>query len=170
MRGKHPAIFRAAPNSRIIPAHAGQTLSGTALVPHRTDHPRACGANKNNVLTEELIAGSSPRMRGKLPWWFRRRCYHRIIPAHAGQTWQQREHERDRPDHPRACGANPATNVIWNGRCGSSPRMRGKLGQRTGDNALERIIPAHAGQTTRNRRRCTCSTDHPRACGANPRP
>ena len=30
-----------------------------------------------------------------------------------------------------------------------------------------RIIPAHAGQTSRLLRLCFASADHPRACGAN---
>ena len=45
--------------------------------------------------------------------------------------------------------------------------MRGKLGQRTGDNALERIIPAHAGQTPTEAITAISDADHPRACGAN---
>ncbi len=45
--------------------------------------------------------------------------------------------------------------------------MRGK--RRLGDvlSHCNRIIPAHAGQTSPVRRRLPCSPDHPRACGAN---
>ena len=106
-------------------------------------------------------------MRGK------RRLVHgvgpkrRIIPAHAGQTSALTALTRSPTDHPRACGANLARGYV---RCpcrGSSPRMRGKLaiGNRNANNA--RIIPAHAGQTSRRHRFSSSTSDHPRACGAN---
>ena len=51
--------------------------------------------------------------------------------------------------------------------CGSSPRMRGKLGVDVGALRAERIIPAHAGQTLYLFDGGKTRTDHPRACGAN---
>ena len=51
---------------------------------------------------------------------------------------------------------------------GSSPRMRGKLGVTSESTAQQRIIPAHAGQTTPSTLTASTTTDHPRACGANP--
>ena len=53
---------------RIIPAHAGQTISSRWLFVALTDHPRACGANRPVPSLAEAEAGSSPRMRGKR-WW-----------------------------------------------------------------------------------------------------
>ncbi len=45
--------------------------------------------------------------------------------------------------------------------------MRGKPDQSSDLTKLERIIPAHAGQTGTQDRRSGAGTDHPRACGAN---
>ena len=70
-------------------------------------------------------------------------------------------------DHPRACGANCWLIQSHTALNGSSPRMRGKLDVRTVEQFMERIIPAHAGQTRRPHRRTVHGTDHPRACGAN---
>ena len=127
MRGKQRRTGMTATRPRIIPAHAGQTISPVSGAHGMTDHPRACGANCGGVLDNIKGFGSSPRMRGKRyatdlspPAW-------RIIPAHAGQTQGRLCQCNSRPDHPRACGAN----YFWlypPGSCtGSSPRMRGKL-------------------------------------------
>ena len=92
---------------------------------------------------------------------------YRIIPAHAGQTLiPSRMFDRN-ADHPRACGANLLANMVALMLCGSSPRMRGKLGGLPQRHEYVRIIPAHAGQTVSPCLRSANSPDHPRACGAN---
>ena len=45
MRGKHICVPEDFFHKRIIPAHAGQTVSFVAVGVICTDHPRACGAN-----------------------------------------------------------------------------------------------------------------------------
>ena len=106
-------------------------------------------------------------MRGK-PHCFRCRPYSpRIIPAHAGQTRQTLHIECGLEEHPRACGANSRSKNLNPRRLGSSPRMRGKLRHAGGLPASERIIPAHAGQTTIFSFNSARWSDHPRACGAN---
>ena len=115
----------------------------------------------------ELRIGSSPRMRGKLICRFCRRCRMRIIPAHAGQTTRTTSCPARYPDHPRACGANLGKIGSLFGSFGSSPRMRGKRFVGRDAIKMHRIIPAHAGQTSKPSR-CRCRRpDHPRACGAN---
>ena len=106
-------------------------------------------------------------MRGKPPYTIRRSTRGRIIPAHAGQTVVLPLKSPFTTDHPRACGAN--NHAIRSNRqdSGSSPRMRGKLAQLLLTIDTRRIIPAHAGQTTRPTPAMMPSTDHPRACGAN---
>ncbi len=106
MRGKPRPARRSHRWRRIIPAHAGQTVSSGTASSGNTDHPRACGANDLEAKATEDQVGSSPRMRGKprsIPPPRRRR---RIIPAHAGQTIWRQELKVNPPDHPRACGAN----------------------------------------------------------------
>ena len=70
-------------------------------------------------------------------------------------------------DHPRACGANAARLTPRRFPSGSSPRMRGKLVPNRNALSARRIIPAHAGQTSRRTRLLRLVSDHPRACGAN---
>ena len=66
MRGKRGADIAIPSALRIIPAHAGQTLSPPVHRPRPADHPRACGANHAGNGVMGGTAGSSPRMRGKL--------------------------------------------------------------------------------------------------------
>ncbi len=168
MRGKLTKLLKDSGLERIIPAHAGQTDGGYARSVAAADHPRACGANAIADEWDTAAAGSSPRMRGKrwrTPDLGRR---WRIIPAHAGQTRSRTSGTRLRPDHPRACGANVGVHLTLAAVGGSSPRMRGKRGQRSYRPVPVRIIPAHAGQTSSMTGHGGGNTDHPRACGANP--
>ena len=132
---------------RIIPAHAGNTPSWPPRAGTRADHPRACGEHHTRVAIKRVDDGSSPRMRGThrqavlVMWWLR------IIPAHAGNTPGELELPVERSDHPRACGEHchltrPSAVIR-----GSSPRMRGTLGNAASGMKKERIIPAHAGNT-----------------------
>ena len=151
MRGKLRQQLHVPELFRIIPAHAGQTVS---IV------PRSFASR---------FAGSSPRMRGKLLHAGLQLAQHRIIPAHAGQTDLPILPPLPNADHPRACGANYANHFVSCTISGSSPRMRGKLGEDRLPVRLVRIIPAHAGQTSAASMSTNSSADHPRACGANQR-
>ena len=167
MRGKPRLGEHSHTGERIIPAHAGQTaetMNGPVPV---SDHPRACGANEGEEATGAPPPGSSPRMRGKRRSPRASTTETRIIPAHAGQTEENTVFRGAVSDHPRACGANKTNELITLGADGSSPRMRGKLGDIGGVAAERRIIPAHAGQTRPRPRTPVSPTDHPRACGAN---
>ena len=114
-----------------------------------------------------LRAGSSPRMRGKHERWISGGNNNRIIPAHAGQTWSSVCRLVSTSDHPRACGANEHKSQHSSGTDGSSPRMRGKRVGHSRSLAINRIIPAHAGQTHFVYLFLVVGEDHPRACGAN---
>ena len=131
------------------------------------DHPRACGANSKLAAGANAEVGSSPRMRGKQHRLVACLPGVRIIPAHAGQTSASTCALAVSADHPRACGANRPTFPSQSPVFGSSPRMRGKLWLSPNPRARGRIIPAHAGQTPRNKPTWCSGTDHPRACGAN---
>ena len=168
MRGKRCVGRVQHPWPRIIPAHAGQTRRDISTSGRSPDHPRACGANAWSPVYGRQDAGSSPRMRGKLHQVQRATHADRIIPAHAGQTRARSRRPYPPTDHPRACGANFSTTVLSCVLFGSSPRMRGKLGQIIKTETRNRIIPAHAGQTHGGVIVAVPSTDHPRACGANP--
>ena len=147
MRGKHQSARHRHHLHRIIPAHAGQTSTVRTMMTSIPDHPRACGANRNCLSFRLTRLGSSPRMRGKPSCRAVCRAPRRIIPAHAGQTGTRQATNGQDPNHPRACGANAPPRSTLNSSAGSSPRMRGKLGDSLHLPKGLRIIPAHAGQT-----------------------
>ena len=148
MRGKRRIVDTRHNRLRIIPAHAGQTKSKRVRAFSMPDHPRACGANSCDAASGRIVTGSSPRMRGKHGHLVRRNDRDRIIPAHAGQTSKHVD--------------------VRSAVDGSSPRMRGKPTRNHRHQGRQRIIPAHAGQTDDTASPRRFSTDHPRACGANP--
>ena len=149
MRGKLRPVTARPSRIRIIPAHAGQTVSAVAQHNTLPDHPRACGANDHKRATHVCSSGSSPRMRGKRAGGKHDGRRVRIIPAHAGQTIISAQLMSVPPDHPRACGANEPVVSTMAGASGSSPRMRGKRSRSVSGLFRCRIIPAHAGQTGR---------------------
>ena len=131
------------------------------------DHPRACGANTGTITGTANLAGSSPRVRGKLACCGVGAAGCRIIPARAGQTRTRRRVGLPHPDHPRACGANGVWGTFNIRGHGSSPRVRGKHARRGVGGGEARIIPARAGQTCGTSHGIWFHPDHPRACGAN---
>ena len=147
MRGKRHPPSPCNPVMRIIPAHAGQTVSNSSRTSARSDYPRACGANHDCVRPLFRPFGSSPRMRGKHAVAGAARRVVRIIPAHAGQTSGLTYPMPSVADHPRACGANFRVREVVDAYAGSSPRMRGKRLHKRHRGKPVRIIPAHAGQT-----------------------
>ena len=147
MRGKPSETFADGNTIRITPAHAGKTPAHRLCKSLRTDHPRACGENKNFPLQFLVAVGSPPRMRGKLRLFVNDSDGIRITPAHAGKTFASAIFFPLSSDHPRACGENQQQVFIFRRGCW--------------------ITPAHAGKT-----HCECqyshrSSDHPRACGEN---
>ena len=157
MRGTPQHLPSVSQWSRIIPAHAGNSLERPLLM-HvagaypRPDHPRACGELSPGRPVRLRPTGSSPRMRGT--HGRDRPCPRvtlriipahagnalsaasitsfrlRIIPAHAGNSGlpdRQRPHAEAPSDHPRACGELVFRIRLSTG-VGSSPRMRGTPG------------------------------------------
>ena len=86
MRGKRSwhRIFVAL--RRLIPAHAGKTISLDFLRKNSGAHPRACGENSVGFDSHPPDQGSSPRMRGKRNSSTMNSSTKGLIPAHAGKT------------------------------------------------------------------------------------
>ena len=129
MRGKPAFLPNGHSIARNIPAYAGKTVSATCSTLSCQEHPRVCGENKVSVARKMFGLGTSPRMRGK-----QIRLAHIIhgpgnIPAYAGKTTQVREYGKSYQEHPRVCGENVPISLVRFGLNGTSPRMRGKLGQ-----------------------------------------
>ena len=147
VRGKLFGWVRDKICSRIIPACAGQTCRSTRTKPQRADHPRLCGANQRFLNATCTLTGSSPLVRGKLDCMPLTVSCMRIIPACAGQTAVFAAGFLFGTDHPRLCGANVSTALVFAAISGSSPLVRGKHERADVGVAAGRIIPACAGQT-----------------------
>ena len=152
---------------RITPADAGKTGLLYAIAEGLKDHPRGCGENASEDLDELAIAGSPPRMRGKL-WCMSTSSYvRRITPADAGKTLVHVNIKLCPQDHPRGCGENCQKRLFGWSDCGSPPRMRGKRILPIMSSVLLRITPADAGKTKNLALVKLDSWDHPRGCGEN---
>ena len=151
----------------LIPARAGKTPSTTSPKKARPAHPRACGENIKTTAPPAIEAGSSPRVRGKLP----ARSVHvpapGLIPARAGKTPTSPPDRTRSWAHPRACGENDAAAEGAWVPVGSSPRVRGKPVQVIPDIRLVGLIPARAGKTAMRTGAGADTGAHPRACGEN---
>ena len=148
-RGKPAHGGDQCPSQRLIPAHAGKTISEHANSDPAQAHPRSRGENRRGRFLLGSRSGSSPLTRGKLCgrlmwlWWSG------LIPAHAGKTFPQYVARRGRAAHPRSRGENRSDALHKLTTWGSSPLTRGKLGHLTGRYDNARLIPAHAGKTAR---------------------
>ena len=85
-RGKPDRRRRRPQRARLIPAHAGKTLSVASLAASASAHPRSRGENPTAYTPVGAVTGSSPLTRGK-----HARCRAGpertgLIPAHAGKT------------------------------------------------------------------------------------
>ena len=154
----------------LIPACAGKT--GLVVRDPRAGqaHPRVCGENLADELTELKPGGSSPRVRGKLK---RARGFARcvwLIPACAGKTSSASPRPGVPAAHPRVCGENVGSLHGPLIRRGSSPRVRGKPVHGGHPHTVTRLIPACAGKTFPDPAKTSIPAAHPRVCGENPFP
>ena len=70
-----------------------------------------------------------------------------IIPAYAGNTFDDSQVKADFGDHPRVCGEHIRNKFRDESDTGSSPRMRGTPEDLPEDSLVLGIIPAYAGNT-----------------------
>ena len=71
----------------------------------------------------------------------------RLIPACAGKTTVKAISDNISRAHPRVCGENCGRCFALVALCGSSPRVRGKLGDFIFESHALGLIPACAGKT-----------------------
>ena len=94
-----------------------------------------------------MVAGSSPRVRGKLGLRVGAVDFVRLIPACAGKTPTLTVCSVSQRAHPRVCGENSIDTAHMSYKWGSSPRVRGKLCFGICRSRRMRLIPACAGKT-----------------------
>ena len=112
-------------------------------------HPRSRGENYATRRDLSRPTGSSPLTRGKLSEQAMRHHAIRLIPAHAGKTTNEFTHYSSVTAHPRSRGENLGRRFRSLFATGSSPLTRGKPMSPVLDVGLSRLIPAHAGKTSR---------------------
>ena len=95
--------------------------------------------------------GSSPLTRGKHGFVVSERVDPGLIPAHAGKTSRRSSPLIRRAAHPRSRGENIDLWAQIYLMDGSSPLTRGKRGFKGLAVDRRRLIPAHAGKTSRRR-------------------
>ena len=166
-RGKLERRPRRARRLRLIPAHAGKTSSAYTCVHHRRAHPRSRGENGKGVNIAKPRVGSSPLTRGKQSASNTRHNHRRLIPAHAGKTPCFSACFPCGRAHPRSRGENISEHANSDPAHGSSPLTRGKPAACQSSCRTLRLIPAHAGKTTRRRSLLAARTAHPRSRGEN---
>ena len=148
-RGKPLIGVPAADPLGLIPAHAGKTRRIITALKCSAAHPRSRGENLNAVAGGNKETGSSPLTRGKLGPRGPYGHWRGLIPAHAGKTPLRRRRQGLGAAHPRSRGENSSMRPQTGRTPGSSPLTRGKLTTFEAYAAVDRLIPAHAGKTTR---------------------
>ncbi len=139
---------------RSIPACAGLTHILALVGTSPPVHPRVRGAHPHLGVGGDFATGPSPRARGSPTswrWWGLR---HRSIPACAGLTHILALVGTSPPVHPRVRGAHPHLGVGGDFATGPSPRARGSRRPVHVRGLPRRSIPACAGLTLNDLRRC----------------
>ena len=152
---------------RLIPAHAGKTRTPNRWIVQGSAHPRSRGENPLTVAVMVAMPGSSPLTRGKLCRTLERVSDGGLIPAHAGKTCRTFSTCSSLPAHPRSRGENSPSALPMMREAGSSPLTRGKQQRLDRGSVAPRLIPAHAGKTTRAVTRLRALSAHPRSRGEN---
>ncbi len=166
-RGKPRPEGRQTRRQRLIPAHAGKTSGPCRARARSWAHPRSRGENARAAWSFISAAGSSPLTRGKLDGRGGGEGRGGLIPAHAGKTRWSRGRRGPRRAHPRSRGENVGDPPSNPGLPGSSPLTRGKPSSACPRGGMSGLIPAHAGKTCPENRRCRATWAHPRSRGEN---
>ena len=165
MRGTLALDADLSPVARFIPADAGNILLIVLVVAGISVHPRGCGEHAVAMCSAMQSCGSSPRMRGTCAENVRCSLHHRFIPADAGNILPHPADTSTQPVHPRGCGEHIHPGFYFYPTDGSSPRMRGTCYRWRHGLAIQRFIPADAGNILPTKRATMGIAVHPRGCG-----
>ena len=130
-----------------IPAGAGETQGGCLVQQEPRAYPRGCGGNSYSGLSDMMLQGLSPRVRGKQHDMPDGEWESGPIPAGAGETQRRIDALDDAAAYPRGCGGNPSVLSHTQAQGGLSPRVRGKHVASSSSIGFSGPIPAGAGET-----------------------
>ena len=134
-------------DDRLIPAHAGSTQSGHAILLKQKAHPRSRGEHSSPAAWMVRNVGSSPLTRGALVHSASPLLPRRLIPAHAGSTQHCWKDSLSEEAHPRSRGEHVFSATFRTQTGGSSPLTRGAHAHHILAASSLGLIPAHAGST-----------------------
>ena len=118
-----------------------------------------------NAAVSGSCIGSSPLARGTQSACRRLQAEVWLIPARAGNTSIAWLRACIRSAHPRSRGEHRGLNPRYIQKCGSSPLVRGTCTHQRNQPLLVRLIPARAGNTSRQSASCSWPRAHPRSRG-----
>ena len=164
-RGTLSTPYAGPPETRFIPAWAGNAPDRAPALRNRAVHPRVGGERAFCIAAQMRAAGSSPRGRGTLDEAELCDTNHRFIPAWAGNAWTPNAEIFLGAVHPRVggerLGDGPGLRLLF----GSSPRGRGTHLRGAHVRRVSRFIPAWAGNASDGLAPWSSPTVHPRVGG-----
>lgn len=106
MRGKEGVALLSGQIVGITPAYAGKRAAANFHLGTTRDHPRVCGEKSTLAMVAVVLAGSPPRMRGKVGDFDTGVSGGGITPppAYAGKRLSSLVISMNPKDHPRVCG------------------------------------------------------------------
>ena len=129
-----------------IPACAGEPRAGTASKARSKVYPRVCGGTLIDRGMSRDDCGLSPRVRGNRPGTASRLHMRRSIPACAGEPSVSSLYPVLKWVYPRVCGGTRPLRLRDDLLYGLSPRVRGNHSPPAPPYAVQRSIPACAGE------------------------
>ena len=165
VRGNRPFPAVPAPQSRSIPACAGEPHFPQSTQYHHRVYPRVCGGTVARSSMPSSLMGLSPRVRGNQQDTSRRHPYRRSIPACAGEPRRRPLPGPAPAVYPRVCGGTTGSKSLTRLRIGLSPRVRGNRPQAQADGRAQWSIPACAGEPLALSEMASLMAVYPRVCG-----
>ncbi len=146
-RGTVNNSFSEMVEDRFIPASAGNSISICRFDVGISVHPRERGEQKVLCHHNGKYNGSSPRARGTVASAYSSPPAQRFIPASAGNSLAVIAQQQRTAVHPRERGEQLRASTIRRTAFGSSPRARGTDTDYGHAIAVDRFIPASAGNS-----------------------
>ena len=152
-----------------IPACAGEPRWTEMVIGLSRVYPRVCGGTLLNPHNRSGRPGLSPRVRGNLPETTHFSPLRRSIPACAGEPAAAWSSALTAAVYPRVCGGTRPGRAAASPPAGLSPRVRGNLVRMAMNKALDRSIPACAGEPSPASSKPHRRQVYPRVCGGTGR-
>ena len=160
---KEPAC--PSPDTRSIPACAGEPQHSHPPADVHKVYPRVCGGTGGHTKAARPGAGLSPRVRGNQYGRKAPSAPNRSIPACAGEPRPPLPQANTGWVYPRVCGGTYDYPLIGSTFQGLSPRVRGNRLPQPLPADAGRSIPACAGEPKSRTKMKTTPSVYPRVCG-----